>query len=548
MYSSFGRNGQKEREPWLLKNTASSVQRNELTSNSFKKFLSIFFISLLVYLFTVSISSPIGSSADDNYHLPSIWCTSPDNSVICKEVGGKFFAPPQINGSNFNCYIIWVDRNVNQYDKTAKCVDDNISGVALAETDYMNQKYGQYPPVFYGVSHFFVDNDYSKSIIMIRIFWGFVFALFLLFAFYLLPQRTNFKIISVLSLFISPMYVYILCSTNPSSGALISLFFTPIFLHIFLMQKTHKDSVLSSILFSLSVLIGAGSRADAGVFILIVIIALITLHRKNIKSFSSLLLIIGNVVLIVYFVLTSGQSVSATKGMNGTSSFLPFNAELFISNLVRLPEYFAGFWGFYWGLGWKFEPPLNDSYLIFVSLVSTFVAYNFFKKLPSSTKKVLTFMILILAVLPLFMLQNSGATVGNTVQPRYLLPLAVSIFVLIALTPNTASVFSRPMNRKIFSILPAIVFFTSSVSTNFIMLQRNVNGISGPMFFSLNTDSWWWNNLLISPMFTFFLNVIASFGMGVFFYKSLRISFDPETSSKKKKTPKRIHPRRGYGR
>ena len=531
-----------------MKNTASSVQPDELSANSQKKFIPFFFVFLLIYMFTVSISSPVGSSADDNYHLPSIWCSDPDNSLTCKEVDGKFFVPPQVNGSNFNCYIIWVDRNENQYNKTAKCVDNNIMGVALAETDYMNQRYGLYPPVFYGISHFFVNDDYSKSVMMIRIFWGFVFILFLFFAFYMLPQRTRYKIIGVLSLFISPVFVFIICSTNPSSGALISLFFTPIFLHIFLMKKTHKDSVLSSILFSLSVLIGAGSRADAGIFIIIVIVALITLHKNKIKNLSSLLLIITNVVLVLYFVLTSEQSVRATKGMNGTSNFLPFNTELLINNLVRLPEYFAGFWGFYWGLGWKFEPPLNDSYLIFASFASSFVAYNFYKKLPPSAKKVLMFMVLILAVLPLLMLQNSGATVGNTVQPRYLLPFAVSIFVIIALIPSSVSVFSRPINRKIFSILPAIVFFTSSVSTNFIMLQRNVNGLSGPMFFSLNSDSWWWNNLMISPMFTFFLHVVASFGMGVFFYRSLRVSFDPETAAISKKRRKQNHPSRGYGR
>ena len=535
MYSSFKANGQKEQEPFLLKNSASSLQPNELTVNRLVKFIPFFFIFLLIYMFTVSVSSPIGSSADDNYHLPSIWCSSPDDSVTCKEVDGKFFAPPQINGSNFNCYIIWVDRNVNQYKKTAKCVDNNIMGVALAETDYMNQRYSQYPPIFYGLSNIFVDSDYSKSVIMIRIFWGLVFILFLFFAFYLLPQRTFSKIIAVLSLVISPVFVFILCSTNPSSGALISLFFAPIFLHVFLTKKTREDSLLSSILFSLSVVIGAGSRADAGIFLITIMVALSTLHRNTMKIKSNLLLVLINVVFVLYFVLTSGQTSSATKGMNGTSSLFPFNTDLFFNNVVKLPEFFAGFWGYYWGLGWKFEPPLNNSYLLFATLTSIFIVFKFYTKLPRSTKKIVSILFLLLALILLFMLQNSGATVGNTVQPRYLLPFAVSIFVIIALIPSGVSVFSRPINRKIFSILPAIVFFISSVSTNFIMLQRNVNGLAGPMFFSLNSDSWWWNNLMISPMFTFFLNVIASFGMGVFFYKSLRISFDPETAVKNRK-------------
>jgi hypothetical protein len=418
-------------------------------------------------------------------------------------------------------------------------------GVALAETDYMNQRYGQYPPIFYGLSNIFVDSDYSKTVIMIRIFWGLVFILFLVFAFYLLPQRTFSRIIAVLSLVISPVFVFILCSTNPSSGALISLFFAPIFLHVFLTKKTRKDSLFSSILFSFSVLIGAGSRADAGIFLITIMVALSTLHRNTMKIKSNLLLVLINVVFVLYFVLTSGQTSSATKGMNGTSSLFPFNTDLLINNVVKLPEFFAGFWGYYWGLGWKFEPPLNNSYLLFASLTSIFIVFKFYAKLPRSTKKIASILFLQLALIPLFMLQNSNATVGNSVQPRYLLPFAVGIFVIILLTPSSVSIFSRQIYTKMFSILPASVFFISSVSTNFVMLQRNVNGLAGPLFFNLNSDSWWWNNLMISPMFIFFLNVISSFGMGVYFYKSLGVSFVSEKARINKKNRKQSFPRIG---
>jgi hypothetical protein len=235
----------------------------------------------------------------------------------------------------------------------------------------------------------------------------------------------------------------------------------------------------------------------------------------------------------VYLVLNSKQFSSSANGLHGESTLFPFNFDLFIYNVLRMPEYFAGFWGYFWGLGWKFEPPLNNTYLLFASAVSIFVVWNFYRSLMIRTKKIIFVTILFLFAIPLLMLQNSNATVGDTVQPRYMLPLGVGVLATIAISSVSKLTFSHEYHRKLFMLIPTCIFIISSISTNYIMLQRNINGLNGPLFLKQNLNSWWWDSIPLSPMLTFFLHVVAVLGMSLFFYESFKRSTEnPSTAVK----------------
>jgi hypothetical protein len=505
-----------------LKDNADSLLNEARNEKTKKKIFLLFFPLLFSYFTLISFSSPVGSSADDNYHLPSIWCSNQDNSDICKKNGNKYFVPPEINGSTFGCYIIWVDKKVSRYNISAKCIDNPRSKDRLAETEFLNQRNKLYPPVFYEISRIFVDNDYSKSVLQIRIFWGGFFTIFLMFAFYMLPEKLRYRIILMLSAVISPVFAFVVSSTNPSSGAFISLFFAPIFMHILLTSQTKFHSISSAIVFSILVILGGGSRADAGIFLILIIVAMCILYREKIKDVFILTTILTNLIFVVYFLSLSRQFSASTNGMSGTSTLFPFNTELFYYNLIRLPEYFAGFWGYHWGLGWKFEPPLNNFYTLIASFASIFFLLKIFFELSVKVKKYIVALFLFLLIIPLAMFQNSNVLVGDSIQPRYMFPLAVGIMNLIAVSSFSFPAFSTTLKKQLFCLVPVFLFFASSISTSYIMLQRNVNGLAGRPFSTIDSNSWWWQNFPVSPSTIFLFHIIATICLSFIFFQAFK--------------------------
>ena len=101
---------------------------------------------------------------------------------------------------------------------------------------------------------------------------------------------------------------------------------------------------------------------------------------------------------------------------------------IFLINFIRLPELFIGNFGSR-GLGWlDTVPPLTVPFLIICLITWIISRCNPIKLKPSSI-----FLMFSMCALPLFVLQRGYNYVGEHVQPRYLLPLMISVFISILL-------------------------------------------------------------------------------------------------------------------
>src|SRR5664279_5313917 len=141
-------------------------------------------IGLLVVPFLVfaalaawALSSPVGSSPDDDFHLTSIWCATGD-SDYCAPSGdpGTRLVPPAI--ADPACFAF-------DADKSAGCQNRiDFTAGAMEETERGNFA-GGYPVVYYGTMSLFVGPDVHASVLVMRLvntalFVGLGVALYLL--------------------------------------------------------------------------------------------------------------------------------------------------------------------------------------------------------------------------------------------------------------------------------------------------------------------------------------------------------------------------------
>jgi hypothetical protein len=252
-----------------------------------------------------------------------------------------------------------------------------------------------------------------------------------------------------------------------------------------------------------------GSKPESFIYVALVMVAVIIMNKNSmeIKKWtlpSTLVLILSIYAFKVISMLQEVQEVVT----NSAIPLFPFQWKLLTSNLINFHEFLAGFWGFHWGLGWKFEPPLNNWLAYFQFIICFLFLIIAFSRIKFVIdKSVLTILFIMLISVPIATLQKGYFKVGDIVQPRYLLPfgIAVSAMVIIA---SLKSVETDSKNRSLFRIFigaAALLSVASGINAMWLILVRNVNGLNSNSI-GLKEDSWWWGNLFISPSFTLYIH------------------------------------------
>lgn len=460
-----------------------------------------------IVLGTWSMASPVGSAADDNFHLASIWCGT--FSEECKEDNGNFLVPAEtLSGM---CNIIWIDRNLDKYNQNARCTTEKTK--IYQETDYINQKNVIYPSLFYNISSIFVSENVQTSVVKIRIFWSVFFLFLTTLIFVNSDKQIKSAIMIILILFGIPLMSFLIASTNPSSLQITSIGLLP-FAMTSLLRKNLK-SENRAIMFCLTLFLivtAVGSKPESFIYVAAVIVSAMILNKDSIEikkwAIPSILVFILSVY--AFKVITMLQEVQKVV-TNSAIPLFPFQWKLLVSNLVNFHEFLAGFWGFYWGLGWKFEPPLNNWLAYFQFITCFLVLIIAFSRIKVVVDRiVLTFLIIMMISVPIATLQKGYFKVGDIVQPRYLLPfgIAVSAIVIIAALKNIETDSKNISLFRIFLGGAALLSVASGINSMWLILVRNVNGLKSNSI-RLNGDSWWWNNLFISPSATFYIHTVS---------------------------------------
>ncbi|HTL40624.1 MAG TPA: DUF2142 domain-containing protein, partial [Pseudolysinimonas sp.] len=380
-------------------------------------------------------------------------------------------------------------------ERSAACQDGLWASDTRTDTDRGNWR-RQYPPVYYAVNGLLAGADVQTSALMMRLFAIVLFLGLTISIYVLQAPRRRPALLWTWLLSTLPLGLSLFGSNNPSTWAFTgvgSAFFALLGWY----EATGRRRVALGALFAVSVMIAAGSRGDAAIFVGLAIAAVMVLKIARTRSFllRSILPVVMGLIALLFFL--SARQVSSgiggfSGGSNGGAGEISGGLEgaaLLLYNLVNVPFIWTGVLGT-WGLGWL---DVSLPWVVPLGVVAVF-AVVCFTALATKERRVVFVALGVFAVLwalPVYVLQQGGDVVGEQVQPRYLLPLIVLLAAVLMLTPE-----GRILRlTRLQAVLIAATLTGAHLIALHFTIRRYVTGIDGA---SPNLDAgaeWWWNGV-----------------------------------------------------
>ncbi len=457
-------------------------------------------------------ASPVGSAPDENFHLTSIWCANAARTDLCKpatDPSERYVPPATVFASCF----------AGNASLTAICQDPIIargSEPTVKTNSGSFQK--QYPPLFYATMNLLAGGDIALSVLLMRFlnvlfFVGISTALWLL-----LPLRRRSSLAWGWLVSTVPLGLFLIASDNPSSWAIIGVGSAWLAL-LGYFESAGRRKFLLGALYALSMMMAAGSRADAAIYagFATMLVVLLTSVRSRRYARSALLPLAMGIIAALFYVSSGQSAIAAGDGLaphNGSNG--PLDAfGLLAYNLLNVQSLWAGVFGS-WPLGWlDTELPAIVSF----GAVAAFVAVGFAGLAIGSKRKAIALVatVLVLWILPTYVLISGGNHVGQNVQPRYLLPLIVMLAGMLVLTAR-GRVLQLGRWQGVIVILALCIAQAIALHIN---IRRYVTGISIQGWNLDAAPQWWWHGLALSPMGVWAIGTLAFSALVVILVREL---------------------------
>ncbi|WP_313541168.1 DUF2142 domain-containing protein [Leifsonia aquatica] len=443
-----------------------------------------------------ALSSPAGSSPDDDFHQTSIWCADGVSSGTCdaSSHASEYTVPPLV--ANGACFAF-----------DAKQSGACQGGVDAGSTTGRGNFHGVYPPFYYGFMHTFVTADVDVSIVVMRLVNATIFVALTSLLCWLLPARRRWTLVWSLAITLIPLGLFLIPSVNPSSWGLISSGLVLLAVVGYFESKGWRRVGLG-VIAVLAAFLGGAARSDGAIFsVLATGAAVLLTMRRDRRYWLSAILALGIVVLSVALFLTSGQSGSALSGGLGSGGKGTADWSLWFPILSQLPVLWAGGLGAVFGLGWV------DTLMpggVWVVTLAVFAALVFAGVRTLGVRKglVLSGAAVGLVALPFYLQVSTGAMVGDRLQPRYVLPILI-LFAAVALWEPVGRRFD--LTRTQWCILAAGLAVAQALALH-TNIRRYVTGTDVTDVNLSARVEWWWN-IPLSPMWLWVLASAAFAGL-----------------------------------
>ena len=387
-------------------------------------------IAFLVMCSGWALTSPAGSSPDDDYHLSSIWCAQGVQAGVCEESAGDSMArlvPANVVRAA-DCFAF--DPSIN-----AGCTLVTRGDATLVETTRVNATAGYYPDQYYRVMSVFVGPDVERSVLMMRLFNIAVAALLLALMLRVVPAGIRSAALIAVTVTFIPLGIFVVASTNPSGWTVVGLGLYWAFALSLLHRRDWRNrrTWLIAIGAVITALMAVASRVDAAMYLVVASAAVVILTGPTrLRRAPISVAVVGILALLgAAAYLLAGTPGSGVDGQTiGTAKA---GLGLLLTNMAYLPVLFQGVVGG-WALGWNDTvlPPLVP---VVGTLAMGAIAYRGLSWM-DRRKAIGTLLALgALMAVPLAFLQKEGLGVGEVVQPRYLLPLLGLLLATLSLGP-----------------------------------------------------------------------------------------------------------------
>lgn len=446
-------------------------------------------LAFFVTLGTWALTSPVGSSPDDDYHLSSVWCAGGERQGVCEWNTGDpdIRLVPESVARAHECFA---------FDPTATGACAASLGPDVVATDRVNDVQGLYPGGFYRTMGLLVGPELERSVLTMRIVNAALASLLLALALRVLPPAIRSSVVAVLLVVYVPLGLFIVPSTNPSSWTVTGITFLWAFGLAFAGRRSWRSRRTWVLLVAtmISAALAIGSRVDGAAYVALVVavITILTGFARLRRAWIASTVLAGLALVGLGRFLAFGPPGSGVSGgMGGTEPGIG----LLLTNIVYLPVYLSGAVGGM-ALGWN-DTALPPMVFVFGLVAIGALAY---RGLVDSTvgKGVATLVSLAaLVFVPLVFLQREGLGVGEVVQARYLLPLVIVLVATFSLSIPFHRGRGLPMPRAFAWVL--FVGMASSAGLSlWVNAHRYAAGTSRGLFdIDLQIE---WTGLSIIPL------------------------------------------------
>lgn len=422
-----------------------------------------------------SLSSPVGSSPDDDYHVTSVWCADRGDTDDCipgapSAEGDPTVKVPGLVGSG-NCYAF---RN----DESGECQRRLADSVTTSRVDT-----GTYPGGYYRVMHLFVSEEIGQSVVTMRVF-NVALAVGLFLAAMIAGTITTRRLqVYVVTCAMIPLGWFLIASVNPSSWAITGVTVLGFALHSLYLVEGRGRIVANIVLSLVGALLALLARGDAAVFVGVVAIAVSALHWHTLLVRRRLLLMPAMLCLAGVLFLFNAQVSSIASAAAETDRT---RADTLVALVLDFPTLVTGMFGYGFGLGWL-DTPVHSITAASAMAVVGFLTLSGVGL--GGRAKAFAGLMLVGAMLaiPLLTLYRLRMIVGESVQPRYLLPLMPIALLVLITGPG------RGDGLRLSRVQAWIVWLLVSLAQSaaiYVNTRRYVTGLDGPLI--INQVEWWW--------------------------------------------------------
>ena len=466
-----------------------------------------------------ALSTAVGGAPDDDYHLSSMWCTSfsgPDCEI--DPTGQGVMIPPPLLVASYCLY--------HNSQQSAGC-QPFLDGTDPREDfafGHNNPSRSLYPNGFYMVGNLFKTDNIETTVVSIRLFNTAVFLSLLGALWLLLPTRLRVTLAWTWPIALLPLGMFLIPSTNPSSWAIIAVGTGWLALLGYLETNGWRSAGLAAI-YLVALVLSVSSRVDSILFLGVASILALwqapltprQLWRKTWVAIfplgfvtARLITTPGNLERVIGGVNTNGETLSTLPWAQSADTVLPgtFDWALLWNNIWSVPGLWTGVFGGrpLGSLGWL-DTALPQIVGVGVGLVVIGLIFEAVRKPGARKAWSLAAVFGALWVIPVYLLQISGALAGAEFQPRYLVPFMVVVVGTIVLTSQ-----GLPLIQDRFRLSAIAV---ALIVANAIALHTNLRRYTtGTLVQGFNLNSpreWWWGFLpdFISPNVVWFVGALA---------------------------------------
>jgi hypothetical protein len=459
--------------------------------------LAIFFV--VAALLTVSVwavASPAGSSPDEDFHLGSIWCLGTD--------GGECVTSTDSDGTpliQIPAELAWAHCYSPVPEMSGACTYELDS--TLVWSTRFDAK-DEFSGIYYAAMNLFTNgfDSIRTDVVTMRLFNGFLATgLFAAAAAAFSPSNRRLMAYGLLAV-AAPTTVFFIASINPTGWGIAGVVLTWLGLHGWITEFSPVRRWGLLAIGAIGASMAAAARGDAGLFVIVSVLAVSVMHwqffrNRLLRCFAPL----GIAAIGVAGFLMSSQVGSATEGLatgDGQGGFL-------LDNLLNLPQFLidtvAG------PLNWL-DTAIPAISRIPVILVGGGIVFIGLRYLNIPKALALIGLASVIVVVPLLILELSGAQLGLYFQARYLTPL-IPLVLLTSLWD--------PYKQKVHRLrAPQLVILWGVLSVGHAwalhtQILRFTHGLT-IRWFNLNTAVEWWD-FGLNPQLTWALGSIAFSGL-----------------------------------